>query len=586
MKQKFGLNSIIVKMIVIYSIPFILFSLVLIRLNHNTTERIQNEFITQMEFTFNQASGELENKLAVPYDLNDVVVKNIKLLEFMDDPYLEDESEFLSYYLDGIVPIVKYATAFTESDDYTIRVFMENDNIPESWPFFLNLSHQQHHPMIQKFLADETKSYIWLAPDEAPNFPNHLSTNRDVYTLVSKLYSSTRNLLGIVTIMIAEDYLLQSSDPANENEHMQFLMNDKGIVHATTTVDNEEQFSIIEPHLKEVQGHFIHEQHLYFYKQLSELDQYFVFKMSLEQLNTSTKNSVVNQVLIVLASLILLIITCLVMVKMIFLRLNRMITVMRKVMSGDLNRRIPDKNRDEFGQIAQDFNNLIDMNNELIHNVVMKERLRKEAQIQALQYQINPHFIYNTLDIFRMRFIKEKMFDIADSLADFGKILRYNLSEQTHQSTLGEEIELIKKYMSLQKISTSQRISLQVTMDDTLKTYPVIKFLLQPIVENSIKYGKFKAQEQLEVNISIEIQNQELWIHVEDNGNGMTQQKLEELNQQFQLPLQPEGGKRSSSIGLQNINSRLRLYYGDVYHLTVHSKEYEYTKILIKLPYE
>ncbi|MCR8659990.1 sensor histidine kinase [Paenibacillus endoradicis] len=586
MRQKFGLNSIIVKMIVIYSIPFILFSLVLIRLNHNSTERIQNEFITQMEFTFNQASDELETKLAVPYDLNDVVVKNIKLLEFMDDPYLDDQSEFLSYYLDGIVPIVKYATAFTESDDYTIRVFMKNENIPESWPYFLHLRQQEQHPSIQSFLNDETKSYIWLAPDEVPNSPSQLSMNRNVYTLVSKLYSSTRNLLGIVTIMIAEDYLLQSNDHVNENENVQFLLNDTGIIHATTSVNNEEQFSIIAPHLKDEQGHFIDDQHLYFYKQLKELDQYFVLKSSLHQLNTSTKNSVVNQVLIMLASLILLIITCLVMVKMIFLRLNRMISVMKKVMSGDINRRIPDTNRDELGQIAQDFNNLIDMNNELIHNVVMKERLRKEAQIQALQYQINPHFIYNTLDIFRMRFIKEKMFDIADSLADFGKILRYNLSEQTHQSTLGEEIELIKKYMSLQKISTSQRISLQVKMDDTLKTYPVIKFLLQPIVENSIKYGKLKAQEQLEVNITIEIQKHELWIQVEDNGNGMSEQKLEALNQQFQLPLQPEGVKRSSSIGLQNINSRLRLYYGDVYYLTVQSKQHEYTKILIKIPYE
>lgn len=586
MKQKFGLNSIIVKMIVIYSIPFILFSLVLIRLNHNSTERIQNEFITQMEFTFNQTSDELVRKLAVSYDLNDVVIKNIKLLEFMDDPYLEDESEFLSYYLDGIVPIVKYATAFTESDDYTIRVFMQNDNIPESWPYFLNLRHQQQHPNIQNFVNDETKSYIWLTPDEAPNFPNQLNTNRDVYTLVSKLYSSTRNMLGIVTIMIAEDYLLQSTDHVTESENIQLLLNDEGIVYATTSLDNAEQFSIIAPHLKDDQGHFIEEQHLYFYKQLKELNQYFVFKVSLEQLNTSIQNSVVNQVLIMIASLILLIVTCLVMVKMIFLRLHRMISVMRKVMSGDLNRRIPDKNRDEFGQIAQDFNNLIDMNNELIHNVVMKERLRKEAQIQALQYQINPHFIYNTLDIFRMRFIKEKMFDIADSLADFGKILRYNLSEQTHQSTLGEEIELIKKYMSLQRISTSQRISLQVTMDETLKTYPVIKFLLQPIVENSIKYGKLKTQEQLEVNIMVEIQNYELWIHVEDNGNGMSEQRLEELNKQFQLHLIPEDDKKSSSIGLHNVNSRLRLYYGDVYYLTILSRLGEYTKILIKIPYE
>jgi len=123
---------------------------------------------------------------------------------------------------------------------------------------------------------------------------------------------------------------------------------------------------------------------------------------------------------------------------------------MRKVINGSTNMRIVDNKQDELGQLAQDFNGLIEMNNNLIHRVVMKERLRKEAQIKALQYQINPHFIYNTLDIFRMKLIKERMFDTADRMADFGKILRYNLSDNTLHTTLKEEIQLIQKYISLQ----------------------------------------------------------------------------------------------------------------------------------------
>lgn len=582
-------NSIMVKMIIMYTIPFILLSLILIWNNHSTTQNIQDNFITNMSHAFDQASGEINNRIDMAYDLTEMVSRNNKIIEFINDPYLGDEAEFLSTYLDSVIPIIKYATAFTETDDYSMRIYMVDDHIPESWPYFLRLNNQSSNEKLQAFIAKENETQIWLTPSDFQLGPNSLKSDRNKYTLLSKLYSPSRELLGLVAVMVAEDSLLSTAQDASSSDNSQFLYHDQRITFTTTDMDEKAESEILQYHLVETEPYFIYEQHLYLYKTLDTINQTFVYKVSLEQLNQSIHKSTINQLLLIVFSVLLLIVTCYFMFKMIFLRLNRIVSIMRKVINGSTSMRIIDNKQDELGQLAQDFNGLIEMNNNLIHRVVMKERLRKEAQIKALQYQINPHFIYNTLDIFRMKLIKERMFDTADRIADFGKILRYNLSDNTLHTTLKEEIELIQKYINLQSLSSSKTIQLDIEITEQLKAYPVIKFLLQPIVENSIKYGKSVPKDSLHIQVDCYVHGQQVWIDIIDNGAGMSEEKMRTLNDQFQAPLNYDEVSTDTperSIGLYNINSRLRLYYGESYFITIESKDHKYTKVQIKLPYE
>lgn len=556
-------------------------------LNQNTKQRIQDEFILSNQNAFTQFINDIEEKIKVANDLKDVVTKNIKLLEFIDNPNMNSESEFLSYYLDNVIPMIKYSTAFSETNDYEIKVFLMNKDIPESWPYFFHFQHQQNHARIQQFVRDETQTLMWLNPQETLQLPRSQSSDRDQYTLVSKLYSSTRDLLGIVTIMVAEDILIPSGNEQTEPLFFAPRVEEKRDENETALDEKSLLTRLITQKTVE-EDYVIQADYIYFYKKFTEIEETLIYKVALHDLNTSLNKSTRNILLTMIATLIIFTISCIFMFKIIFMRLNRMVAIMRKVIQGDLKLRIPDASSDELGQLAQDMNGLMDMNNELIHNMIMKERLRKEAQIQALQYQINPHFIYNTLDVFRMRLIKEKMFLIADLLADFGKILRYNLSDQTHETTLVDELELIRKYMNLQKISTSQTIDLKFFIDDKLKKYPVIKFLLQPVVENCIKHGKSKDKENFQVTISSQIVNQEIYIQIQDNGNGIPTEKLAILNEMFQMPLlyYREENMQKGSIGLQNVNSRLRLYYGEQFHLVIESVENEYTCVTIKIPFQ
>ncbi|GAA0135140.1 hypothetical protein YSY43_19800 [Paenibacillus sp. YSY-4.3] len=583
-------NSIMVKMVIVYTIPFILLSLILIWNSQKSTQNIQDSFISNMSHAFDQASQETQKRIDMAYDLTEIVSKNSKIITFIDDPFLGDEADFLSQYLDSVIPIIKYATAFTETDDYSIRIYMMNDQIPESWPYFLHLKRQASNAKLQAFIAQENEAQMWLRPDDLQLAPSSLNSDRSKYTLLTKLYSPSRELLGLVAVMVAEDRLLSTNGGAYFSDITQFLYHEHNIVQAAADIDEAAEAEILQQQLTESKAYFIYDQHLYLYRNFDAIQQTFVYKVSLEQLNRSIRKSMLNQLLLIIFSVMLLIVTCYFMFKTIFLRLNRIVSIMRKVINGNPHLRITDTKPDELGQLAQDFNGLIETNNHLIERIVMKERLRKEAQIQALQYQINPHFIYNTLDIFRMKLIKERMFSTADRMADFGKILRYNLSSNTLHTTLKEEIELIRKYVSLQSLSSSsQSIQLEVEITEELKSYPVIKFLLQPIVENSIKYGKTVQRELLQIQIRCYVQEQQVRLDIIDNGAGMSEEKMNALNEHFQTPLHYDEAAPSRperSIGLYNINSRLRLYYGESYHITIASKDNDYTQVQIKLPYE
>ncbi|MNP37222.1 hypothetical protein D3C76_1306570 [compost metagenome] len=143
-----------------YTLPFVLFIVIILLLNQNTKQRIQDEFILSNQNAFSQFVNDIEEKIKVANDLKDVITKNIKLLEFIDTPNISSESQFLSYYLDNVIPMIKYSTAFSETNDYEIKVFLMNKDIPESWPYFFHFQHQQNHEQIQQFVLDESQTGI------------------------------------------------------------------------------------------------------------------------------------------------------------------------------------------------------------------------------------------------------------------------------------------------------------------------------------------------------------------------------------------------------------------------------------------
>lgn len=225
----------------------------------------------------------------------------------------------------------------------------------------------------------------------------------------------------------------------------------------------------------------------------------------------------------------------------------------------------------------------------IIHNVInsysrMTEKIyrqsiaEKDLNFQMLRSQINPHFLYNTLDSMRMSSLKAGYTHLASMCEILAKILRYGVSDTKNLVTVKEELDHLNEYIELLRLRYSN-LDVQTYIDPSIMEIQILKLLLQPLVENSVNHGL--ADDSSKGSIYVwGYQNENMLIFtVTDNGNGMNPEQLELLRDYLE-----DKNTAFRSIGLKNIKKRIRLYYGDDYDLTIDSRLYQGTSVTITLP--
>ncbi|MBU5442290.1 sensor histidine kinase [Paenibacillus sp. MSJ-34] len=259
---------------------------------------------------------------------------------------------------------------------------------------------------------------------------------------------------------------------------------------------------------------------------------------------------------------------------------------MRKFQEGDFNTRIRWVRQDEIGKLGESFNEMAYRINDLIqHNYVIQIKNR-EAQFKALQAQINPHFLYNTLDsISNISLVQNVPLvgEISNQLAD---MLRYSISNTGPVVTLREELDHVQAYLSIQNIRYTNKFHIIWDIHPEALDFNVIKLTLQPIVENAIYHGLEMKMGQGTLRITAEIENDRFIIDVVDNGLGIPAAKLEQLQEKLKSPVSlASEGRQSEGIGLVNVQERIRLQFGDSFGLQLQSGE-QGTSVKMVLPIE
>lgn len=253
---------------------------------------------------------------------------------------------------------------------------------------------------------------------------------------------------------------------------------------------------------------------------------------------------------------------------------------------GDLEVRIEVRGNDEFTRISEQFNYMI----EEIHqsNEQEKESLVrvKNAEIKSLEAQINPHFLYNTLDAINWVALDNEEYTISKMLTSLAAILRYSIHKSNEIVEIQDELEYLKKYVYLQQQRFDYSFICTIDVEEDLRHYRIHKLMIQPLLENTLVHAFPGNTGMDEVNIRIGHTEKEgmLEIIVEDNGIGMRPEQVELFNH---FDYQKE--KIESSIGVRNVITRLKLYYGEQGSLQVESGEHmnrEGTKITMRIPYE
>jgi two-component system sensor histidine kinase YesM len=262
--------------------------------------------------------------------------------------------------------------------------------------------------------------------------------------------------------------------------------------------------------------------------------------------------------------------------------LKNILNKMKLISKGDFTRELSLEGGDEMGILGKGINDMSDNIKGLMGKILDEEREKKKLEFKILQSQINPHFIYNTLNSIKLMATIQKCDGISEMVSALGALLKEMSKGASEKITLKEEIDLVDKYIYLHKVRRKGMIRVQYLIrDESLYNYRILKFMLQPIVENAIFHGLESKKGIGLITIEVLEQEAEIVVSVEDNGVGMT---AEVLNKVFSGGT--EKSSKYNSIGVKNVDERIKLTYGNQYGLKIESVPDEYTRVIIRIPKE
>ncbi len=228
------------------------------------------------------------------------------------------------------------------------------------------------------------------------------------------------------------------------------------------------------------------------------------------------------------------------------------------------------------------FEEMIRRINELVHKVYLGEIYRKNMEYENLVNQVNPHFIFNVLQLIQAKAVLSENYEIEEIVVSLSRMMRYTMSNKDKIVTLKEECSHVESYLELYKQRYSHKFSYEIHLEKELELHPILKFVIQPLAENCMKHGFKKLKREGRVVIDVSRLEEQIRIRVEDDGNGIEAGRLEELRNY----ISDTEDRQFSSIGLKNTFQRLKLTYGDKAEMKIESVENQYTKVCITVPRE
>lgn len=253
---------------------------------------------------------------------------------------------------------------------------------------------------------------------------------------------------------------------------------------------------------------------------------------------------------------------------------------MKKVQLGQL---VPSgrygERSDEIGQLARGYNSLIFGLQELLATTKQMESEKSRTEMQMLIHQINPHFLYNTLDAIKWRADHVKEETIAEMVTSLSNLIRYSINNGEEFTTVEREIEHVKSYLSIESLRNHETFQVVINVQPRALNVPILKLIIQPIVENSVRHGLSKLSPgQGKILVRVFIEGEELVCTVEDNGPGVS----EEAQARMIQPNLPSG--QTGGVGLYNVNRRLNIRFGSHYGVSLSNRENGGCKVTIRHP--
>lgn len=263
--------------------------------------------------------------------------------------------------------------------------------------------------------------------------------------------------------------------------------------------------------------------------------------------------------------------------------LGRLSRAIQKFSKGDFEQHVEVTTEDEIGEVANCFNKMVQDIKKLIDEnyvITIKER---ESELTALQAQINPHFLYNTLDSLYWQATEAGNDDVAESILALSDLFKLVLSRGSREITVGHEIELISRYLQIQKMRFAKRLNYRVDVDEDILKVKVPKLILQPFVENAIVHGFENISTPCELFVTGRREGEHIRFEIKDTGIGMTQDQIDAI---WEEETQQYANQRIGRYAIKNIKERLELKYKGDFRLEIESSVGKGTKVILIIPFK
>lgn len=439
--------------------------------------------------------------------------------------------------------------------------------------------------MASKQEADVTLySDIMKNKVDIKNLPMKISYNtiggNDYYFQVVKnvqTYISESNY-GVLLLNVNEK-LLRDNYMRLINEEKDFLIvNNNGIVISSIDKNkiNNKLINFVESNNKnDLKNYYLNDGKLNIYHPISDSGWYILESISINSAMAPLKSIELFMIILGFISLFITAFSLKIISKKIATPLTSLTSKMTEFNNGDILVQIADSPYKEFSEISVSFNELIHRVNYLLEENINKEHQKRLIELDFLQAQINPHFIYNTLSSIRFYVEMGKNHEAEEMLYHFSKLLRRVLSRSDEFVHLKEEILHLEDYIALQKMRYPNIFTVEYILEEKTLDSQIPSFILQPIIENAIFYG-LQESTQIFIKIESKIVEEDLYIIISDNGIGISEEKISEI---FNKEV------KTNSVGILNVNERIRILYGDDYGLSIEKNEPKGSKIILKFKY-
>lgn len=539
--------------------------------------------IKEGRYNNNSVKSRMEEVLKLAINTSDMIYQDDNLHSMLKREY-DNYGQVVSAYNEYTIlrDYLKYYNEFNG-----VEMYVDNDTLLSATGIFKVTDEIRESSWYNKAIED--KGIItWL-------YKKDETTGNYSLSLVRAINSTSRGHIGVLVISINPNYL---ADIVNDERYKTSILVDGRVIYSNDLKVGE----IADLGRSEAEASYYYEINEEFNENgdhlilnTFKLDKSFnnTFQVLVNvpvDIITMESSTVINKgILIIGVAIMSSLIVILYFSKNFSDRINILRSEMHKVVKGNFNIKKSMDGNDEISEVYDDLYIMIESINKLIDEVyirkIQQEKLmvkQKEAEFKMLASQINPHFLYNTLETIRMRAFCSGDRELASIVKKLGKIMRRNLEVSNQNVSFESELELVKNYLEIQELRFKGKVEHEFNIEVNAKKYNILPLLLQPIVENAFVHGLEGTKEKGKIIVSAFEDFGYLLVEISDNGCGMSRERLEFINDNLGKTNKKENGHQS--IGMGNINERIKIFYGDKYGIHVFSEVNVGTKVVLVLP--